>query len=39
MGTDMGKVLVERPRLGGWRGASRPGKGYRKQLEEVPRRG
>lgn len=29
MRADMGKVLVERPRLGG--GSSRPGKGYRKK--------
>ena len=34
MRADMGKVLVERPRLGGWRGESRPGKGYRKRLKK-----
>src|SRR5690242_5662034 len=34
MRADMGKVLVERPRLGGWRGASRPGKGYVKRLKK-----
>jgi hypothetical protein len=34
MRADMGKVLVERPRLGRWRGASRPGKGYRDQLKK-----
>jgi hypothetical protein len=34
MRADMGKVLVERPRLGGWRGASRPGKGYAKRLRK-----
>ena len=33
MRADMGKVLVERPRLGGWRGDSRPGKGYSKHLK------
>lgn len=34
MREDMGKVLVERPRLGRWRGASRPGKGYAKRLKK-----
>lgn len=34
MRADMGKVLVERPRLGGWRGARRPGKGYAKRLKK-----
>jgi hypothetical protein len=34
MRADMGKVLVERPRLGRWRSASRPGKGYRKRLKK-----
>jgi hypothetical protein len=32
MRADMGKVLVERPRLGRWNGDSRPGKGYGKLL-------
>ncbi len=32
MRSDMGKVLVERPRIGRWRGDSRPGKGYSKRL-------
>src|SRR5215213_7523776 len=31
MRADMGKVLVERPRLGRWHGDSRPGKGYAKE--------
>ncbi|QJW93625.1 hypothetical protein [Frigoriglobus tundricola] len=34
MRADMGKVLVERPRLGRWRGASRPVKGYRGRLKK-----
>jgi hypothetical protein len=34
MRADMGKVLVERPRLGRWRKASRPGKGYAKRLKK-----
>jgi hypothetical protein len=34
MRADMGKVLVERPRLGGWRWASRPVKGYAKTLRK-----
>jgi hypothetical protein len=34
MRADMGKVLVERPRLGGWRFASRPGKGYAKRVRK-----
>jgi hypothetical protein len=34
MRADMGKVLVERPRLGGSRGESRPDKGYRKRLKK-----
>jgi hypothetical protein len=34
MRADMGKVLVERPRLGGWRFASRPAKGYAKRLRK-----
>jgi hypothetical protein len=33
MRADMGKVLVERPRLGGWRFCSRPAKGYRKRVQ------
>ena len=34
MREDMGKVLVERPRLGGWRFCSRPAKGYRKRVQK-----
>jgi hypothetical protein len=34
MRADMGKVLVERPRLGRWNGDSRPGKGYVKQIKQ-----
>jgi hypothetical protein len=34
MRADMGKVLVERPRLGRRRAATWPGKGYRKQLRK-----
>ncbi len=34
MRADMGKVLVERPRLGRRRADSWPGKGYRKQLKQ-----
>src|SRR5262245_48169807 len=34
MRADMGKVLVERPRLGRWRRASRPGKGYLKRVKK-----
>jgi hypothetical protein len=34
MRPDMGKVLVERPRLGRWNGDSRPGKGYAKQIRK-----
>lgn len=34
MRADMGKVLVERPRLGGWRFARRPGKGYAKRVRK-----
>jgi hypothetical protein len=34
MRADMGKVLVERPRLGRWNGDSRPGKGYANQLKK-----
>lgn len=34
MREDMGKVLVERPRLGRWKGDSRPGKGYAKRLRK-----
>jgi len=30
----MGKVLVERPRLGRWNGDSRPGKGYANKLRQ-----
>ena len=38
MRADMGKVLVERPRLGGWRGDSGPERATQ-AAEEVPRRG
>ncbi len=34
MRADMGKVLVERPRVGRWNGDSRPGKGYANQLKK-----
>jgi hypothetical protein len=34
MREDMGKVLVERPRLGRWNGDSRPGKGYANKLRQ-----
>lgn len=34
MRADMGKVLVERPRLGRWNGDSRPGKGYAGRLKK-----
>jgi hypothetical protein len=34
MREDMGKVLVERPRFGRWRGANRPGKGYARRLKK-----
>jgi hypothetical protein len=34
MRADMGKVLVERPRIGGWRFASRPAKGYAKRVRK-----
>jgi hypothetical protein len=34
MRADMGKVLVERPRLGRSRAAKWPGKGYRKRLKQ-----
>ena len=34
MRADMGKVLVERPRIDRWAGDSRPDKGYRKRLQK-----
>lgn len=34
MRADMGKVLVERPRLGRGRAANEPGKGYRKRVRK-----